>query len=86
MVDPATSAKYKDMNIYDAFESVLSTFGGLNDLLNYPPELVGIMSMLDAAYLLVCDDGDLDWAKYRKLILDAGNEVLKIKEVDSNLN
>lgn len=82
MVDPATAGQYEDMDIYDAFESVLVTFGGLNDLLNYPQELVGVMSMLDAAYLMLCDEGDLDWAKYRKLILDAGNEVLKIKEVD----
>lgn len=82
MADPATAENYEDMNINEAFENVLYTFGGLNDLLNYPQELVGVMSLLDAAYLLLREDGELNWPKYRKCILDAGHEVLKIKEVD----
>lgn len=81
IVDPKTASEY-DVDIDAAFQNVLWTFGGLNDLLKYPQELVTVMSLLDAAYLEYRSGADFSFGKYRKLVLDAGNEVLKIKEVE----
>ena len=64
IVDPTTAEEYENVDVRDAFQNVLSTFGGLNDLLGYPQEFVTVMSQLNAA------------------LLEAGNTVLKIKEVE----
>ncbi len=79
IVDPDTAGQY-DVSVYDAFDNVLRTFGGLNDLLGFPAELVMVMSLLNAAFLEY-KSCTFRFKVYRKLILDAGNEVLKIKEV-----
>lgn len=81
IVDPKTAEEYK-VDVVDVFQNALWTFGGLNDLLGYPKELVTIMSWLDEAFLEYQKGDEFQFGKYRKLILDAGNEVLKIKEVD----
>ena len=81
IVDPKTSGEYEDIDIPDAIENVLYSIGGLNDLLFCPKEIVMVLSLLNAAYIEYQKD-DFKWGVYRKLILDAGNEVLKIKEVD----
>ena len=83
IVDPKTSIEYENVDVKKAFENVLRTFGGLNELLNYPQELVKIMSLLEAARLEYLSE-DFKFQTYRKIILDAGNEVLNIKEVDEN--
>ena len=80
IVDPNTAEEYDDIDIPEAIENVLYVFGGLNDLLYEPPEMVKVMSLLNAAYLEYQSD-HFNWQKYRKLILDAGNAVLSIKEV-----
>lgn len=72
--------KYSNININDAFDIELRKLGGLNSILSEPPELVQIISLLEAA-LIEYNSENFDWLKYRKLVLDAGNEVLKIKEV-----
>lgn len=80
IVDPKTKDEYLNININDAFNSELTKIGGMNNILFNPPELVRIMSLLEAA-LMEYQKECFDFGKYRKLILDAGNEVLKIKEV-----
>lgn len=80
VVDPKTSHEYAYVDVDAAFENILTTFGGLNDLLNYPQELVEVMTLLNAAYLEY-KASDFEWERYRKLILNAGCTVLKIKEV-----
>lgn len=79
IVDPATADEY-EVNIDEAIQSVLCTFGSLNDLLEYPPEFCEVMALLNAAYL-EWKSPSFKWTHYRKLILDAGNSVNKIKEV-----
>ena len=81
IVDPNTKNEYDGVDVDLAFKNVLYLFGGLNDLLGYQQEFVSVMSLLDAAYLEY-KKGDFEWQTYRKLVLDAGNAVLKIKEVD----
>lgn len=80
IADPVNAEEYKNVDIHEAFQNILSEFGGLNDLLNYPQELVDILSLINAARLEY-DSSHYTWKIYRKLILDAGNKVLKIKEV-----
>lgn len=80
IVDPETKGNYQNIDVNKAFESELKKIGGLNSILYEPPELVRIISLLEAA-LIEFNNPDFEWSKYRKLILDVGNEVLKIKEV-----
>lgn len=79
-VDPKTKEDYKNINVNQAFENLLCKFAGLNELLFYPVALVNIMSLLEAA-LIEYNSKDFNYATYRKLVLDAGSEVLKIEEV-----
>lgn len=80
IVDPVNAEEYDNVDVNEAIENVLDEFGGLNDLLNYPQELVEIMSLINSAKIEY-NCRNFKWSKYRKLILDAGNKVLQIKEV-----
>ena len=78
--DEKLADNYKEVDIPVAIENLLTELGGLNELLLCPPELIRVMSMLVAAkteYL----KSDFNFQEYRRLILGAGAEVLKIKEV-----
>ena len=79
IVDPNTKAEYKDVDVDEAFENVLRTFGGYNELLGCPMPMVTVMSMLNAARMEL-HNREFSFATYRKLRLDAGSEVLKIGE------
>lgn len=80
IVDPETADKYDSVNVKEAFEGTMSELGGFNDLLGCPVELVTTLSLLNAAKLEY-ESQNFRWKKYRKYILDAGNEVMKLKEV-----
>lgn len=79
--DPNMSIDYPDVDLQKAFDNLLREFGGLNSLLYEPQVMVEIMSLLEAAYLEVQKGDRFDFQIYRKLVLDAGALVLKIKEV-----
>ena len=78
-VDPKTNNEYKNVDVPKAFDSLLTKIGGLNKILFEPPEIVTVLSLLESA-LTEYLSPDFNYSAYRKLILDAGNEVLKIKE------
>lgn len=80
IVDPETKNEYKDINVTAAFNNILYKIGGMNSILREPPELVSVISLLEAA-LIEFQSPDYEWQVYRKLILDAGNEIKKVKEV-----
>lgn len=80
IVDPKTKDEYKNIDVFEAFDNELTKLAGMNSILFEPPELVRVMSLLEAA-LIEYQNYNFSFSKYRKLILDAGNEVLKIKEV-----
>ena len=80
-VDPNTRKDYSDIDVNKTFENLLHRIGGLNDVLLYPPEIVMVISLLKEAQKLY-NSNIFDFSVYRKLILDAGSEVLKIKERD----
>ena len=79
-VDPKTSNKYENINIDQCFDNLLFKLGGMNELLMNQPELVSVMSLLKAASMEY-HNPDFNFSIYRKLILDAGAEVNKLKEV-----
>lgn len=80
IVDPRTRDDYSNVNVEIAFDTTLRKFGGLNSILNETPELMWVISLLESALTEYRSDS-FDYSVYRKLVLDAGNEVLKIKEV-----
>jgi hypothetical protein len=72
---------YKDVNvssqIFDTeeqfqryFQNLLYRFGGFNELLGEPVQMVSLMSTLQAAYDEIEKD-NFDFIVYRRLILDA---------------
>lgn len=79
-VDPETRDNYPNIDINEAFKSLQLRLNGLNSILLEPPELVRTMSYLESALQIY--NGDFDFMRYRKLILDAGAEIMKIKEVE----
>lgn len=85
IVDPETKSDHKNINVIDAFTNIQHTLGGLNSILGEPIELVNIISLIEAALIEYTspdfNTDDFRHSAYRKLILDAGSEVEKIKEV-----
>lgn len=79
-VDKKTAAEYKDVDVEKCFKGLLYKLGGMNQLFMEPPELVTVMSLLQAA-LMEYENPEFEFQTYRKLILDAGAEVDKLKEV-----
>lgn len=81
-VDPKTKQEYCNIDVNQAFLSLLYKLNGLNEVLLYPTELVFIISLIQSA-LNEYNSPNFNFKVYRKLILDAGAEVLNIKEVDN---
>ena len=80
-VDPKTKDEYPDINVVAAFRSLQLRLNGLNRILFEPPELIETMSLLESA-LQEYEKGEelFNFQLYRKLVLDAGSEIMKIKE------
>ena len=79
-VDEETASEYENIDVNRSFQGLLLKIGGMNDLLMNQPELVTVLSLLQAA-MTEYNKPELDFQTYRKLILDAGAEVQKLKEV-----
>ena len=69
-----------EIDVNKNIKGLLLRLGGMNQLLMEPPELVTVMSLLQAA-MIEYNSPDFNFKTYRKLILDAGSEVNKLKEV-----
>ena len=80
-VDPRTRDEYPDIDVKKAFQSLQTRLNGLNSILLEPIELVETMSLLESAYMEYNSEC-FDFKKYRKLILDAGSKIMKVKEGD----
>ena len=83
-VDKRTSQKIVEecgeIDVNNSLKGLLLKLGGMNQLFMEPPELVTVMSLLQAA-MIEYNSPDFNFKTYRKLILDAGSEVGKLKEV-----
>lgn len=80
IVDPKTKEDYTNIDVNEAYDGFLSKLGGLNSLLGEPLELVEVMSLLQSAWAEY-NSPQFKYSKYRRLVLSAGSEVQKIKEV-----
>ena len=69
----------ESVDIVSAIENLEYQIDGLNQILRYRPEVIKILTLLEEAKSIYGND-PFDFPTYRKLILDAGAEVLKIKE------
>lgn len=78
-VDPKTKDEHKDVDVEQNFDYIFNRLNSLNKLLINRVELVDVMSMLHTARLEYRKP-DFDFKVYRKLILDAGAEVERLKE------
>ena len=78
-VDPETKVEYPNVDVKKAFQGLQYKLGGLNSILFEPPSLITVMSLLEAA-LLEYQKESFNFNVYRKLVLDAGNEVKKIDD------
>lgn len=74
--DMETKEKFPEVNLEQANTTLLWRISGLNDLLGNPTELVTVLSLLEEAKNTITNN--FNFAKYRKLILDAGAEIMKI--------
>lgn len=79
-VDPNTSQGLEHVNINDCFRGLLYKISGLNKLLMEPQELVTALSLLQAAQMEY-NNPNFKFKDFKMLILEAGAEVGKIKEV-----
>ena len=75
--DLEAKTKFPEVDLEQANTTLLWRISGLNQLLGEPVELVTVLSLLEEAKNTI--KPDFDFAKYRKLILDAGAEVGKIQ-------
>ena len=80
-VHKRTAQDYEDVDVNKCFEGLLLRMCGLNDLLMNQPEIVTSMSLLQAAKKEFNND-KFNFFRCRKLILDAGAEIEKLKEGD----
>lgn len=76
--DDNTKEEY-DVDVNDVFKNLLFRLGGLNSVLGEPVELVNVISYLETAKNEF-NKSNFDFKVYRKLIFDAGTEIMKIKE------
>lgn len=76
---PDIKKDYGEVDVNKTFQGLLLKLGGMNQLLMEPPELVTIMSLLQAA-LIEYNKPEFDFQVYKRLVLDAGAEVSRLKE------
>ena len=79
-VDPSTASEHKEIDVNQLFDNLLRKLNSYNELLMNQEEVVEIMTLLQSAKNEYNSDL-FDFSICRKLILDAGSEVLKIREV-----
>ncbi len=82
-IDPETAHEHTEVDVNKLFDNLLFKIDGLNEILMHQKELVDIMSLLQEAKIQY-NRPDYDFSICRKLILDAGSEVLKLKDGDSD--
>jgi len=84
IADPQTKEEYSNINVDEAFENIMDKLEGLNEILFNPPKIVSVISLIERARIEVLNE-NFKFLRYRKLILDAGNEIVKLTEVgDTN--
>ena len=79
--DPQISFRYRHVDFNKYFTNLMLRINGLSQLLFNPPQVVTLLSVLEAAFV-ESQKENFNFQQYRKLILDAQSLVDKIEEVD----
>ena len=79
-VDPDTANQHKEVDVNKLFDNLLRKVNSYNELVMCQKEVVELMTLLQSAKDEY-NKPQFDFSICRKLILDAGSEVLKIREV-----
>lgn len=74
-------AEEKESNLNNYFNKVQYKLNGLNELINYPVQLVEIMNLVESAKIEY-NKINYDHSVYRKIILDIHELIDKIPEGD----
>lgn len=79
--DPNTNEPYKDVDVESYHKNIMEQISGLNALLLHPSGVVDILCALESA-LTVLKQKEFDFQCYRKLVLDAGAMMDRLKVGD----
>ena len=80
-VDKKTADQFEYIDKQKAFNSLLYELGGASNVFFQPTEIVEAVNLLEEARDELTSD-EFDYMVYRKLLLDAGSAIGRIKEVD----
>lgn len=70
--DPNVTEDYTNVDYDKYFNGLMCRIAGLNELFGFPPDVITLLSMLQAAKQETEKD-EFEFKTYRKLILDAGS-------------
>lgn len=82
--DKKTNYQYKNVDVSLYHKNLMEQIAGLNSLLFYPTDIIEILSTLEAALIVLETKEGFDFSKYRKLVLDAGAAMKRLKVGDYN--
>lgn len=83
LVDPKTSKEYDNVDINEAFDNTIDRIFGYNRLLGESLPVINTLTMLKSAQSEYNKpDSEFNYKRYRKLILDSGNEIMRAKVGD----
>lgn len=77
--DPKLKEQYKHVDISKYITSVQRQLDGLNELFNYSPQLLVLMTLIEKARQ-ICEDASFDFRVYRSLLLDAHSVIDELPE------
>lgn len=77
--DEQTKYDFINVDVEKYHIKCMEQLSGLNSLFGYPTDIVDILITLEMAFSVLQDRNGFDFAKYRKLILDAGAMIKRLK-------
>ena len=77
--DPKLEGQYQHVDILKYISTVQRQLDGLNELFNYTPQLLVLMTLIEKAKQL-CEEASFDFRVYRSLLLDAHSIVDELPE------
>ena len=77
--DPNLEEQYNHVNVSKYIISVQRQLAGLNELFNYSPQMLVLMTLIEKAKQ-VSEEASFDFCVYRSLLLDAHSAIDELPE------
>lgn len=77
--DPKLEGQYNHVNISKYITSIQRQLDGLNEMFNYSPQLLVLMTLIEKARQ-VSEEASFDFRVYRSLLLDAHSAIDELPE------